>query len=102
MLVKRLAKAMGGDLVSGEQEGRGLDLHADRAGGNGKGFAASAPTRRRICRRPVALRILCAEDNPFGRVVLNAILTELGHRVDFVGTGEAAVNAVRAAVTISC
>jgi CheY-like chemotaxis protein len=41
-----------------------------------------------------ALRILCAEDNPFGRVVLSAILTELGHRVDFAGSGEAAVNAV--------
>ena len=41
-----------------------------------------------------SLRILCVEDNPFGRVVLSAILTELGHRVDFAGTGEAAVTAV--------
>ena len=40
------------------------------------------------------LHILCAEDNPYGRVVLNTILTELGHRADFVGTGEAAVEAV--------
>ena len=30
------------------------------------------------------------------RVVLNTILTELGHRADFVGTGEAAVDAVAA------
>ncbi len=42
--------------------------------------------------RPLA--ILCAEDNPYGRVVMNTILTELGHRVDFVGTGEAALRAV--------
>ena len=40
------------------------------------------------------LNILCAEDNPYGRVLLNTILTELGHRADFVATGEAAVVAV--------
>ena len=40
------------------------------------------------------LNILCAEDNPYGRVLLNTILTELGHRADFVGTGTAAVEAV--------
>ena len=34
------------------------------------------------------LKILCAEDNPYGRVILNTILTELGHRADFVGSGE--------------
>ncbi|HKG00887.1 MAG TPA: response regulator, partial [Xanthobacteraceae bacterium] len=33
---------------------------------------------------------LSVEDNPFGRVVLNAILTELGHQAEFVGQGEAA------------
>ncbi len=41
-----------------------------------------------------SLHILCVDDNPYGRVVLNTILTELGHRTDFVGTGEAAVDAV--------
>ena len=39
------------------------------------------------------LTLLCAEDNPYGRVVMNTILSELGHRVDFVETGEAAVKA---------
>ena len=38
--------------------------------------------------------MLCAEDNPYGRVILNTILAELGHRADFVGTGEEAVAAV--------
>jgi CheY-like chemotaxis protein len=38
---------------------------------------------------------LCAEDNPYGRVILNTILTELGHRADFVGSGEEAVEAVK-------
>jgi CheY-like chemotaxis protein len=47
----------------------------------------------RVGRTPV-LRILCAEDNPYGRVILNTILTELGHKVDFAASGEAAVEAV--------
>ena len=53
--------------------------------------------RRRVRSRLAAARslsILCAEDNPYGRVVMNTILRELGHRVDFVETGEAAVEAV--------
>ncbi|HEX8826787.1 MAG TPA: response regulator, partial [Xanthobacteraceae bacterium] len=33
------------------------------------------------------------EDNPYGRVILNTILTELGHRADFVSSGEEAVAA---------
>jgi CheY-like chemotaxis protein len=47
---------------------------------------ASEPARR--------LRILSVEDNPFGRVVLNAILTELGHATEFIGRGEAAAERV--------
>ncbi len=43
---------------------------------------------------PRALAVLCAEDNPYGRVILNTILTELGHRADFVGTGEEAIEAI--------
>ena len=35
--------------------------------------------------------MLCVEDNPYGRVVLSAVLRELGPRVSFVGSGEAAV-----------
>src|SRR4029077_2087154 len=41
-----------------------------------------------------ALRILSVEDNPFGRVVLNTILTELGHQAEFVGRGEDAVQRI--------
>jgi CheY-like chemotaxis protein len=40
------------------------------------------------------LRILSVEDNPFGRVVLNAILTELGHQAEFVGRGEDAAQRI--------
>jgi CheY-like chemotaxis protein len=44
--------------------------------------------------RMQALRILSVEDNPFGRVVLNAILTELGHSAEFIGRGEAAAERI--------
>jgi CheY-like chemotaxis protein len=40
------------------------------------------------------LRVLSVEDNPFGRVVLNAILTELGHQAEFIGRGEAATERI--------
>jgi CheY-like chemotaxis protein len=41
-----------------------------------------------------ALRVLSVEDNPYGRIVHAAVLRELGHTVSFVGSGEAAVEAV--------
>jgi len=94
--VKRIAKAMGGDLEVASAPGGGsrfrLTVSMDkvteasgRASAEG-GAARAAPVR--------ALNVLCAEDNPYGRVVLNTILSELGHRADFVGTGAAAVDAV--------
>jgi CheY-like chemotaxis protein/nitrogen-specific signal transduction histidine kinase len=94
--VKRIAKAMDGDLVVSSRPGGGSrftmtvtvepvapSLDASEV------ETAAAPTATPA--RP--LNILCAEDNPYGRVVLNTILTELGHRADFVGTGAAAVEA---------
>ena len=90
--VKRIAKAMGGDLKVVSKPGRGstftLTVLVDRV-------AAPVPDRdgaRAAARR--ALKLLCAEDNPYGRVVMKTILRELGHQVDFAETGEAAVKAV--------
>ena len=48
------------------------------------------------------LHVLCVEDNPHGRVVMNAMLMELGHRVDFAGSDEAAVAAVARAALTRC
>ncbi len=94
--VKRIAEAMGGSLTVTSKPGRGsrfsLSVVVTRlTGAEGTRTdeahgARGAPLR--------SLAVLCAEDNPYGRVVLNTILTELGHRADFVGTGEAAVEAV--------
>jgi two-component system, sensor histidine kinase len=93
-VVKALAKRMGGDLSITSTHGRGssfrfsavLSLAAEDEAENAPDRRPAAPPRR--------LAILCVEDNPYGRVILNTILTELGHRADFAGSGEEAVAAV--------
>jgi two-component system, sensor histidine kinase len=94
-VVKSLAKRMGGDLTVTSTPGRGasfrlsvlLPIAAAAAPGATPAQQVTAPARR--------LAVLCAEDNPYGRVILNTILTELGHRADFVASGEEAVEAVK-------
>ena len=90
--VKRVAKAMGGDLTLTSKPGAGstfrLAVLVERVTG--------LPTEKSAGVRPASVRplsILCAEDNPYGRVVMSTILRELGHRVDFVETGAAAIEA---------
>jgi len=97
VFVKRVAKAMGGDLTVTGAPGGGSRFHlttvvekspasAEPSGGADETRLDAASTR--------PLKILCAEDNPYGRVVLNTILNELGHWADFVGGSEAAIEAV--------
>ena len=90
--VKQIARAMGGDIMVAARRGGGTTFtlavtltraRASRATGNGAG-GEGAPSGTR------PLKLLSVEDNPFGRVVLNAILTELGHQTEFIGRGEAA------------
>lgn len=89
VFVKRLARAMGGDLAVTGMPGRGstftLSVVVEPSARAASSSAANRTTR--------SLHVLCAEDNPYGRVVMNTILTELGHRADFVENGEAAVKA---------
>ena len=90
--VKQLARAMGGDIVVTPRRGGGttftLTVLLDRAeasvDGSGQGDDHAHD-------HPRGLRVLSVEDNPFGRVVLNAVLTELGHQAEFVGRGEDAL-----------
>jgi CheY-like chemotaxis protein len=94
--VKALARAMGGDIVVAQRRGGGTtftltvtlirarDMAASLRGADAN--MSAVPTQN--------LRVLSVEDNPFGRVVLNAILTELGHQAEFIGRGEAAAERV--------
>jgi CheY-like chemotaxis protein len=93
--VKQLARTMGGDIAVASRRGGGTTFtltvtleQADTspaAGADGSnGFAAISEP----------LHILGVEDNPFGRVVLNTILTELGHQAEFIGRGEAVVERI--------
>jgi CheY-like chemotaxis protein len=90
--VRRFARTMGGDLEVTSKKGKGSTFRfnalVDRIDAQP---AAEQGGARASGGQP--LNILCAEDNPYGRVVMNTILTELGHRVDFVDSGEALLKA---------
>jgi CheY-like chemotaxis protein len=93
--VKRIARAMGGDLSVTGNPGGGSRFEFSAIVTKVKSAEGATPGDdgvRAAPSRPLA--VLCVDDNPYGRIVLNTILTELGHRADFVGTGEAAVDAV--------
>lgn len=94
--VKQLARAMGGDIAVAQRRGGGttftLKVTLWRAQGP---VAIPADPEQDLAAQPAGpLRVLSVEDNPFGRVVLNAILTELGHHAEFIGDGEAAAERV--------
>jgi CheY-like chemotaxis protein len=82
--VKRLAKAMGGDLMVTSRPGEGSQFHLSVVVARAK-----AATRGKL------LDILCVESNPFGRVILDTVLTELGHRATFVGSGAGAADLLK-------
>jgi CheY-like chemotaxis protein len=98
VLVKRLAEAMGGGLAVKSRLGRGstftlsATVALDRGAVEVQNVRGAARTARRAAPAR-SLHVLCAEDNPYGRVILKTILGELGHRAEFVGSGEAVVGA---------
>jgi CheY-like chemotaxis protein len=94
-VVKVLARRMGGDLTVTSTPGRGSCFNFSAVLPVAPAAAAAETVRARASAAPARrLKILCAEDNPYGRVILNTILTELGHAADFVGSGEEALSAV--------
>jgi signal transduction histidine kinase len=94
--VKALARAMGGDIVVAQRRGGGttftLTVSLSRA--KVSKTMASGPDANVASDRVQALRVLSVEDNPCGRVVLNAVLTELGHQAEFIGRGEVATERI--------
>jgi CheY-like chemotaxis protein/nitrogen-specific signal transduction histidine kinase len=89
--VKQLARAMGGDIAVTQRRGGGTTFTFTvvmSPAEDAAGAASSADGDLAVS--PSSLRLLSVEDNPFGRVVLNAILSELGHQTEFIGQGETA------------
>jgi CheY-like chemotaxis protein/nitrogen-specific signal transduction histidine kinase len=94
--VKQLARAMGGDIVVKQRRGGGTTFTLTVVLSRAKGPVTimSGDDAEPSSDQAQTLRILSVEDNPFGRVVLNAILTELGHSAEFIGRGEAAAERI--------
>ena len=90
--VKQIARAMGGDITVAQRRGGGttLTLMVSLKRALAAEIKGPRPDLRVSAGRGRALRVLGVEDNPFGRVVLNTILTELGHQAEFIGRGETA------------
>ena len=94
--VKALARAMGGDIIVAQRPGGGttFTLSVTLARAKAPKAASSGVDADSPQDQARSLRVLSVEDNPFGRVVLNAILTELGHQAEFIGRGEIAAERI--------
>ena len=93
--VKQLARAMGGDIVVSQRRGGGTTFTLTVIMARAEGAVTIMSGAAAVTSNPAQpLRILSVEDNPFGRVVLNAVLTELGHQAEFIGRGEAAAERI--------
>src|SRR3954447_20836779 len=90
--VRQLARAMGGDVAVAPHPGGGTTFSLTVTLGEAETPSADlVGSEDGVTLVPVRqLRVLGVEDNPFGRVVLNTILNELGHQAEFIGRGEAA------------
>jgi signal transduction histidine kinase/ActR/RegA family two-component response regulator len=94
--VKQLARSMGGDIKVAQRRGGGATFTLTVSLNRAKAAKAvgSAASEAAAPDPAPPLRVLSVEDNPFGRVVLNTILSELGHQAEFIGRGEAATERV--------
>jgi CheY-like chemotaxis protein/nitrogen-specific signal transduction histidine kinase len=93
--VKQLARSMGGDIKVAPRRGGGTIFTLTVMLASANGADAESADAGPLTAAPMpSLRVLGIEDNPFGRVVLNTILNELGHQAEFIGRGEAAAERI--------
>src|SRR5262249_60305278 len=86
--VKGIAKAMGGDLAVTSEPGRGSRFRMNVTVDKVAEAAATAPSEGAAARDAPArsLAVLCVEDNPYGRVLLNTLLADLAHPAAFLAS----------------
>jgi two-component system, sensor histidine kinase len=94
--VKQLARSMGGDIKVTQRDGGGttFTLTVTLISAQAAKPSSARGGKELPPEQVPPLRILSVEDNPFGRVVLNTILSELGHQAEFIGRGEAATERI--------
>ncbi|MBP2290376.1 ATP-binding protein [Azospirillum rugosum] len=111
-ICKRLVEAMGGDIAVSSLPGRGTTFRFTI-----RSRPAEAPPAADALARPLpetlvlrsasaedaagrpaaSLRLLLGEDNDVNRMLISAMLTRLGHRIDAVADGRAVIAALQAA-----
>jgi len=93
--VKQLARAMGGNItVASHGGGATFTLTVKLNGAAMPPSTCTTADADGAMESMSSLRVLSVEDNPFGRVVLNTILSGLGHQTEFIGRGEDAAERV--------
>ena len=94
---RRLVEAMGGALAVSSEPGRGsrfrFDVRMDE--GDGDAIAATRFELPSIQPELGVLSVLVVEDNEINAIVVEGFLDHMGHEVNVVTTGEAAVETVR-------
>ncbi|MFP5517809.1 MAG: ATP-binding protein [Alphaproteobacteria bacterium] len=104
-ICKRLVEAMGGEISVASAPGRGSTFRfsigtrtAEAQPVGDLGNRGPLPTSAEGPQQsPVALRLLLAEDNDINRMLITAMMTRIGHRIDAVNDGRAVLDAVKAA-----
>jgi signal transduction histidine kinase/CheY-like chemotaxis protein len=99
-ICRELAELMGGSVAAASRPGQGstftVDLPLERVGGAPSAAAPAAPPRAAESSGLETLRILAADDNEINRLVLRALLAEVGLDPLVVANGAEALAAWRA------
>jgi len=95
-ICRRLVRLMGGDIWCRSEAGAGSTFCFTVRLQEGAGVQDEAESAWVGERPQASLRILLAEDNPTNQLLARTILEKLGHRVNTVGNGREAIQALRA------